>query len=90
MGKEPKALALLEREPVDIIITDVRMPGMDGFEVLRRVRADWPHIEVIVATVYGDVESAVQALREGAFDYFAKTAGIGSSVRRSKASCNCR
>lgn len=80
-----QALALLQRELVDIIITDVRMPGIDGFEVLRRVREQWPHIEVIVATAYGDVESAVQALREGAFDYFAKPFklhDISASLRR--------
>ena len=67
-----EGLRILAREPVDVVITDVRMPGMDGFEVLRRVRESWPDTEVIVVTAFGDVEGAVRAIREGAFDYFTK------------------
>ena len=67
-----QALEVLGRERVDVVITDVRMPRMDGFELLERARRQWPDIEVIVVTAYGDVESAVRALREGAFDFFTK------------------
>lgn len=67
-----EALQRLESLRVDIVITDVRMPGMDGFELLATVRERWPDIEVIVGTAYGDVDNAVRALREGAFDFFTK------------------
>jgi DNA-binding NtrC family response regulator len=80
-----QALELVEREVVDIVITDVRMPQLGGFEVLAQVRARWPQVEVIVITAYGDVESAVRALREGAFDYFTKPfdiPDIAATLRR--------
>ena len=67
-----RALEVLRQASVDIVITDVRMPGMDGLELLASIRRDRPEIEVIVVTAYGDVDSAVCALREGAFDYFTK------------------
>ena len=66
------ALEVLRDTRVDIVITDVRMPGMDGFELLGCIKRDWPDTEVVVVTAYGDVDSAVRALREGAFDYFTK------------------
>ena len=67
-----EGMEILRREAVDIVITDVKMPGMDGFEVLREVRRTSPGTEVIVITAFGDIESAVQAMREGAFDFFTK------------------
>ncbi|OGG44704.1 MAG: hypothetical protein A3F84_28790 [Candidatus Handelsmanbacteria bacterium RIFCSPLOWO2_12_FULL_64_10] len=67
-----EGLEILRREAVDIVITDFRMPGMDGFEVLREARRISPGTEVIVITAYGDIESAVRAMREGAFDFFTK------------------
>ena len=65
-------LETLRREAVDIVITDVKMPGMDGFEVLREVRRTSPGVEVIMVTAYGDLDAAVRAMREGAFDFFSK------------------
>ena len=67
-----KGLDVLGREAVDIVITDIKMPDMDGFQVLREVRGRFPGIEVIMITAYGDIESAVRAMREGAFDFFSK------------------
>ena len=71
-----RAVAIMGSQAFDIVITDVRMPGMDGFELLRRVRAESPESEVIVVTAFGDVDSAVRALREGAFDYFTKPINV--------------
>ncbi|MBT4497833.1 MAG: sigma-54-dependent Fis family transcriptional regulator [Gemmatimonadetes bacterium] len=71
-GSGERGLEILQGEKVDIVITDMRMSGMDGFELLAAVREGWPGIEVIVITAYGDVEGAVRAMREGAFDYFTK------------------
>ena len=67
------ALALLEGgEAVDALITDVRMPGIDGYEVLARVRALRPELPVLMVTAFGDVDGAVRALRAGADDYLTK------------------
>lgn len=69
-GKE--ALRQLERSPSRLIFSDVRMPGMDGLEFLRRVKAAWPETPVIVMTAYGSVETAVQAMKAGAADFLMK------------------
>lgn len=67
-----RGLDLVRARRVDIVITDVRMPDMDGYEVLKRVRSLQPGIEVIVVTGYGEVQHAVRAMKEGAFDFFTK------------------
>ena len=67
-----KAVEVVKSQAVDIVITDVKMPGMDGFEVLRRVRSIAPEIEAIVITGVKESENAFRALREGAFDFFSK------------------
>ena len=69
---EPALAALEEGEQVDVLITDVRMPGMDGYAVVRRVRALRPDIAVLMVTAFGDVDGAVQALQGGADDYLEK------------------
>ncbi|MDA0748823.1 MAG: sigma-54 dependent transcriptional regulator, partial [bacterium] len=78
----------LKQKPVDIVITDFRMPGMDGFEVLRQVKQISPDTEVILITAFGDIDGAVQVMREGAFDFFSKpvklrelTASLRRTVR---------
>ena len=67
-----KGVEVVESQAVDIVITDVKMPGMDGFEVLRGVRSVSPETEVIVITGVKEAENAFRALREGAFDFFNK------------------
>lgn len=66
------ALALLEREAVDLIITDIRMPEQSGIDLLRQIRERFPEIEVIILTGYGQLDTAVQALDFGAFAYIEK------------------
>lgn len=66
------ALTLLEREPFDVVLTDVTMPGMSGTELLSRIRGRWPELPVIVMTAYGTIPQAVQAIRDGAFEYVTK------------------
>lgn len=66
------AVKLLETGDFDIVITDLRMPGMDGVEVLREVRRLCPQTLVILMTAYASVETAVEALRQGAHDYMIK------------------
>jgi DNA-binding NtrC family response regulator len=67
-----EALDALKGDDVDLVLTDKRLPGMDGVELVRRVRADHPDLAVIVMTAYGTIESAVEAVRLGAADYLVK------------------
>src|SRR5215467_16031286 len=57
---------------VDVVITDLRMPGADGMEVLRTASRHHPHVPVIMITAYGSVGQAVEAIKAGAFDYIEK------------------
>jgi DNA-binding NtrC family response regulator len=67
-----EGLRLLEKETFDAVITDVTMPGMSGMEVLAGVREREERLPVIVITAYGTIESAVEAMKQGAFDYITK------------------
>ncbi|MBN1475530.1 sigma-54-dependent Fis family transcriptional regulator [Candidatus Sumerlaeota bacterium] len=66
---------LLDEHAPDVVLTDLRMPGLDGLGVLRATVEHAPDIPVIVLTAYGSVDSAVQLLKEGAFDYLTKPVG---------------
>jgi two-component system NtrC family response regulator len=67
-----RALAAIPDDQPDVILTDVRMPGMTGPEVLERVRVEFPEIPIIIMTAYGTIEDAVDALRSGAYTYITK------------------
>lgn len=67
-----KALSMLESESFDIILADIKMPGMDGLEMLRRIKILKSESIVIVMTAFATVDTAVQALKDGAFDYVTK------------------
>jgi two-component system NtrC family response regulator len=67
-----EALEKLARTAYSLVLTDMRMPGASGLELLRRVKADYPDIVVIVVTAYGSVDTAVEAMRAGAYDYLTK------------------
>ena len=66
------ALEALDGTPFDILITDIRMPVMDGIELFHRVKEIYPHMPVILFTAYGTIEAAVNALKEGVFHYLEK------------------
>lgn len=72
----PEAEAALEEmrsgETVDVVVSDVRMPGMDGYEFLRQVRGQWPSLPFLLVTAFAEVEDAVSALQGGADDYLTK------------------
>lgn len=68
------ALQKLEREPFDIILSDVKMPEMDGLSFLKEVKDRYPNIPIIMLTGHGSVNSAVEAMREGALNYLLKPA----------------
>ncbi len=67
-----RAVALIEQREFDLIITDLKMKQVDGIQVLHKARAEQPHTEVIVITAYATVDSAVEAMREGAYHYIPK------------------
>ena len=67
-----EGLASIRQAPPDLVITDLMMPGMSGLDLLRKIRADYPEILVIVVTAFGTVETAVEAMKAGAYDYVTK------------------
>jgi DNA-binding NtrC family response regulator len=67
-----EALGLLESERPDLLLTDLKMPGMDGLQLLRRARQQDAQLPVIILTAFATIESAVAAVKEGAFDYLPK------------------
>ncbi|HEY5995422.1 MAG TPA: sigma-54 dependent transcriptional regulator, partial [Candidatus Deferrimicrobiaceae bacterium] len=76
-----EAIRILDRQKVDVILTDVRMPGADGLQVLEHGRKSNPDCEVILMTGFASVEEAVQAMRLGAFHYVTKPFAIEEVVR---------
>ena len=67
-----EGLAQLEAAPAELVITDLRMPGIGGMEFLSRLKDVWPDTEVVVMTAYGSIDTAVEAMRYGAYDYLTK------------------
>ncbi len=67
-----EALEIIKEEDPDLIITDLKMPGMDGLELLKRIKKDFPDKQVVIITAYGSIDSAVSAMKEGASDYITK------------------
>lgn len=70
-----EAIAAMEREPFDVVLLDLRMPGESGIGVLRQMKQRWPEREVVIVTGYPSVETAKEAVRLGACDYLAKPVG---------------
>lgn len=67
-----RALNAVQRTPVDVVITDIKMPQMDGLELLSRIQSVKPGTPVIVMTAYGSEDTAIEAMERGAYDYIEK------------------
>ncbi len=70
------ALVFLDRDPVDVVVLDVRMPGMDGIQALEEIKKKNPLIEVIMLTGHASMEVAIRGMELGAFDYLIKPMNI--------------
>jgi len=69
------ALRALQHKCFDVVLLDLRMPGMDGMAVLKTIKQRWPETEVVIITGYPTIETAKEAVRLGAYDYLAKPVG---------------
>lgn len=76
-----EALRQMQRHPFDVVMLDLRMPGMHGMSVLKTIKENWPDSEVVVITGDPSVESAKHALKLGAYDYIAKPVGPNEIIR---------
>jgi len=79
-----ECLENLEKELVHVVILDVKMPGMDGVETLKRIKQKYPRIEVIMLTGHATADSAVEGLKSGATDYLQKPTGIEDLVAKAE------
>lgn len=66
------AIRAMEERASDVILLDIRMPGLDGMDVLKTIKSRWPECEVVIITGYPDLNTAKEAVRLGAYDYIAK------------------
>jgi len=79
-GRE--CLEILKKADIDVVILDIRMPGLDGMETLKEIRGKFPLVEVIMLTGHGSAETAVEGMKLGAFDYLMKPAGFDDLVSK--------
>jgi DNA-binding NtrC family response regulator len=73
-----QGLETLKDKRIDVVVLDVKMPGMDGVEVLQRIKADHPLVEVLMLTGHATMETAIDGLKLGAFDYLTKPCDIST------------
>ena len=76
VGSGEEALKILKEMPIDVVVLDVKMPGMDGIETLRKIKKISPLIEVIMLTGHANMEVAIEGMELGAFDYLMKPMDI--------------
>jgi CheY-like chemotaxis protein/glycine cleavage system H lipoate-binding protein len=72
VSSAPEGLERLQQGGIQVVLTDLMMPGMDGMEFLEKVKQQWPAIPVVMVTGYATISTAMQAMKLGAFDYIAK------------------
>jgi len=80
-GDGVEAIRVMEQQPFDVVLLDLRMPGLDGMDVLKTIKTRWPDSEVVVITGFPSIESAKEAVRLGAHNYIAKPVGPDDVIR---------
>jgi DNA-binding NtrC family response regulator len=80
-----EGLAALAEQEADVVILDIRMPGMDGITALREIRANHPLVETLLLTGHGTIDTAVTGLKSGAFDYLLKPTPFDELVEKLEA-----
>jgi DNA-binding NtrC family response regulator len=75
-----EALRILRERPVDVVVLDLKMPGMDGIQAVREIKRATPLVEVIMLTGHASVEAAIEGMELGAFDYLTKPVDIDELV----------
>lgn len=83
-----EGLRHLEETPVDVVLLDVRMPGLDGIQVLREIKMRHPRTEVIIFTGHSDMEAAISGMAMGAFDYLMKPVELDVLVGKIREACS--
>ncbi|KMY66975.1 chemotaxis protein CheY [Desulfocarbo indianensis] len=84
-GQEALQALADESENTDVVVLDIKMPGMDGIETLQAIQNKYPIIEVILLTGHGTIDTAVQGLKSGAFDYLLKPADFPELIAKLEA-----
>jgi DNA-binding NtrC family response regulator len=79
-----QCLDILDKSEIDVIILDIKMPGMDGIETLKEIKKRYPLIEVIMLTGHGTIETAIEGMRLGAFDFLLKPTDFDDLVDKLK------
>jgi DNA-binding response OmpR family regulator len=82
-----EALSLLAGEPFDVVVLDLKMPGLGGLEVIRRIKQEHPDLQVILLTGWGSEEDARKGQQLGAYDYLMKPVKIDDLVRVLLSAC---
>ena len=83
-------LEVLRTQQPDALISDIRMPGIDGIELLKQVHNDYPEIPVIIMTAHSDLDSAVTAYQKGAFEYLPKPFDVDEAVELAQRACQLK
>ena len=82
------AMTIMEQHPADVVLLDLRMPDLDGMDVLKTIKERWPESEVVVITGYPSLETAKQAVQLGAFNYLAKPLGPADVLKAANDAVN--
>ncbi len=86
-GSGPVAIEAMTREVFDVVVLDLRMPGMDGIDTLMHLKKVQPRTEVIMLTGHASVESAIDGMQQGAFDYLMKPCDINELILKIQSAC---
>jgi DNA-binding NtrC family response regulator len=85
-----EAVGIAGRKPFDVAIVDIKMPGMDGIETLKRIKKIDPLLEVILLTGHASVEAGIEGIRAGAYDYVIKPCTVGDLLAKVEDACRRR